>query len=55
MTESRKLLKVTTVIKRLMLSKSTVYRHCETGVLESVKIGKSVRVYEDSVKKYVEG
>lgn len=37
------------------LSKSTIYRHIEEGVLKAVKVGGSLRVKESDLEKYLKG
>lgn len=45
----RKLLTPTEVARYLGVSVKTVYRWCEMGLLESVKLNTSVRIMHDSL------
>lgn len=47
-----KLLTVKEVMEIFKLSRSTVYRLIESKELESVKIGRSIRIKESSLEKY---
>ena len=46
-------LTVAEVALMLRVSKMTVYRLCESKVLESARIGRSVRIVEKSVTEYL--
>ena len=51
---SPKLLSLTEVGERTALSRSTLYREIEAGRLTAVKIGKSVRVTDSELRRYIE-
>ena len=51
---SPKLLSLTEVGERTALSRSTLYREIESGRLTAVKIGKSVRVTDSELRRYIE-
>ena len=55
-TESQmpKLLALSEVCERTALSRSTIYREIENKRLMAVKIGKSVRVTESELRRYIE-
>jgi len=48
------LLSLTEVGERTALSRSTLYREIEGGRLTAVKIGKSVRVTDSELRRYIE-
>lgn len=50
----RVLLKLGDVAERLAVTERTVYRLINAGHLDSVHIGRAVRVPEDSVDDYIE-
>ncbi|WP_010256948.1 helix-turn-helix domain-containing protein [Treponema primitia] len=47
------LLTVSDVASALSVSQSKVYKMAESGELQSVKIGKSLRFTEEQVKKFI--
>lgn len=51
---SPKLLSLSEVGERTALSRSTLYREIEAGRLSAVKIGKSVRVTDSELRRYIE-
>ena len=51
---NRKILKPTEVAALLSVSAKTVYRWCDMGLIESVKLNGSVRVLRDSVVIFLE-
>lgn len=51
---SPKLLSLNEVSERTALSRSTLYREIEGGRLIAVKIGKSVRVTDIELRRYIE-
>ena len=53
-TQSPKLLSLTEVGERTALSRSTLYREIEAGRLMAVKIGKSVRITDSELRRYIE-
>jgi excisionase family DNA binding protein len=48
------LLSLKEVGERTALSRSTIYREIESGRLQAVKIGKSVRVMDSELRRYIE-
>jgi len=48
------LLRIGEVCSMLGMSKSTVYREIQSGNLGALKIGKSIRVSQEEVNRYVE-
>lgn len=51
---SPKLLSLAEVGERTALSRSTLYREIEAGRLTALKIGKSVRVTDSELRRYIE-
>ena len=49
-----KLLALTEVSERTSLSRSTLYREIEAGRLLAVKIGKSVRITDSELRRFIE-
>ena len=49
-----KFLRPTEVATLLCVSAKTVYRWCDMGLMESVKLNRTVRVLRDSVVKFLE-
>jgi len=52
--QTPKLLPLNEVSERTALSRSTIYREIDAGRLVAVKIGKSVRVTESELRRYIE-
>jgi excisionase family DNA binding protein len=52
--QTPKLLSLNEVSERTSLSRSTIYREIEGGRLIAVKIGKSVRVTDSELRRYIE-
>jgi len=52
-TEKPRLHKLSTVIERTSLSRSTVYRLIHSGNLQSVRIGKALRVSETELARFI--
>jgi len=52
--QTPKLLSLNEVSERTSLSRSTIYREIENGRLVAVKIGKSVRVTDSELRRYIE-
>jgi excisionase family DNA binding protein len=52
--QTPKLLSLNEVSERTALSRSTIYREIESGRLVAVKIGKSVRVTDSELRRYIE-
>ena len=48
------LLKISEIMDRTGLSKASVYRVINAGQLKTVKIGRSVRVTESELSRYIE-
>jgi len=48
------LLKIAEIMDRTGLSKASVYRVINAGQLRTVKIGRSVRVTESELSRYIE-
>ena len=48
------LLKISEIMGRTGLSKASVYRVINAGQLKTVKIGRSVRVTESELSRYIE-
>ncbi len=48
------LLKIAEIMERTGLSKASVYRVINAGQLKTVKIGRSVRVTESELSRYIE-
>jgi excisionase family DNA binding protein len=48
------LLRIGEVCSMLGMSKSTIYREIQSGNLRALKIGKSIRVSQEEVNRYVE-
>jgi len=48
------LLKIAEIMERTGLSKASVYRVINAGQLRTVKIGRSVRVTESELSRYIE-
>jgi excisionase family DNA binding protein len=48
------LLKIAEIMDRTGLSKASVYRVINAGQLKTVKIGRSVRVTESELSRYIE-
>ena len=48
------LLKISEIMDRTGLSKASVYRVINAGQLKTVKIGRSVRVTEAELSRYIE-
>lgn len=48
------LLKIAEIMDRTGLSKASVYRVINAGQLKTVKIGRSVRVTESEMSRYIE-
>jgi excisionase family DNA binding protein len=48
-----RLLKITEVMERTSLSKSTIYRLMEENKLQCVKIGKSIRFKESELRRFI--
>lgn len=48
------LLKIAEIMNRTGLSKASVYRVINAGQLKTVKIGRSVRVTESELSRYIE-
>jgi excisionase family DNA binding protein len=48
-----RLLKLTEVMERTSLSKSTIYRLMEENKLQSVKIGTSIRFKESELRRFI--
>ena len=46
-------LTVKEVAAMLRVSEMTIYRLVKSGELESVKVGRSIRIYEHSIAKYL--
>lgn len=53
--KERLLVTVRHAAERLTISTSSVYRLIERGELSALKIGRSVRIYKDSLDKYLNG
>lgn len=53
MTSSVSFLTVAEVAEQMRVSKMTVYRLVHNGELEAVRVGRSFRVPEDAVAKYL--
>lgn len=49
-----KLLRIGEVCLTLGMSKSTIYREIHSGNLRALKIGKSIRITQDEINRYVE-
>jgi len=49
------LMTVNEVAEYLRVSKMTVYRLIEKNEIQSVRVGRSLRVAEDAVERYVRG
>ena len=52
--QTPKLLSLHEVCERTALSRSTIYREIDAGRLIAVKIGKSVRVTDSELRRYIE-
>lgn len=52
--EDVRLLKVKEVMEVLRLSRSTVYRMIASGELAVIRIGRSIRISEETISKYFE-
>ena len=52
--EKPRLFKIQEVCETLNLSRSMVYRLADTGQLQTVRIGKSVRVTGEAIDSFVE-
>jgi excisionase family DNA binding protein len=50
-----KLLRPTEVAALLSVSAKTVYRWCDMGLMESVKLNRTVRVLRDSIVTFLDG
>jgi len=48
------LLRLTQVMERTGLSKASVYRVINSGQLKTVKIGRSVRISESELSRYID-
>ena len=48
------LLSLTEVSERTALSRSTLYREIDAGRLVALKIGKSVRITDKELRRYIE-
>jgi excisionase family DNA binding protein len=48
-----RLLKLTEVMERTSLSKSTIYRLMQENKLQSVKIGTSIRFKESELRRFI--
>jgi excisionase family DNA binding protein len=44
---------VTEIAKQLRVSKMTVYRLIETGEIDSIRVGRTFRVTEESLRAYL--
>lgn len=53
-TQTPKLLSLNEVSERTALSRSTIYREIDAGRLIAVKIGKSVRITDSELRRYIE-
>lgn len=53
-TQTPKLLSLNEVSERTALSRSTIYREIDAGRLVAVKIGKSVRITDSELRRYIE-
>jgi excisionase family DNA binding protein len=51
--EMPQMLSLQMVSDRTALSRSTLYREIDAGRLKAVKIGKSVRITEQSLRNYI--
>ena len=51
---NRKFLRPAEVADFLSVSPKTVYRWCDMGLIESIKLNRSVRVLRDSVVNFLE-
>ena len=49
-----RLLKIIEVCERTSLSRSTIYRAAEEGKLQAVRIGRSVRISESELDRFLE-
>lgn len=47
-------LTVAEVAKQLRVSRMTVYRMCENGTLKSIRVGRSIRILEESYREYLD-
>lgn len=52
--QTPKLLSLNEVSERTALSRSTIYREIDAGRLVAVKIGKSVRITDSELRRYIE-
>ena len=52
--QTPKLLSLHEVSERTALSRSTIYREIDAGRLVAVKIGKSVRITDSELRRYIE-
>lgn len=52
--QTPKLLSLNEVSERTALSRSTIYREIDAGRLIAVKIGKSVRITDSELRRYIE-
>ena len=53
--EGTKFLTVAEIAVALRVSKMTVYRLVKNSDLESIRVGRSFRVTEESLRKYIDG
>jgi len=47
------ILTVDDVAKMLQMSKSTIYKYAERGIIPSIKIGTSLRFKDEQIKQFV--
>jgi excisionase family DNA binding protein len=52
--QTPKLLSLNEVSERTALSRSTIYREIDAGRLVAVKIGKSVRITDSELRRYID-
>ena len=51
---TKSLLKAEEVAEKLSLAKSTVYKLIQSGSIQSVRIGRSVRIRPEDLEEYIE-